>query len=54
MAAIFVRVHNDELNQLFIISVNNEEVVLVEVLGNLHKVIEIAIREKGLDFAMRH
>jgi len=54
MAAIFVRIHNDELNQLFIISVNNKEVVLAEVLGNLHKVIEIAIRERGLDFAMKH
>ncbi len=54
MVAIFVRVHDDELNQLFIISVNNEEVVLAEVLGNLHKVIEIAIRERGFDFAMKH
>ena len=54
MAIVFVKAHDDELNQLFVISVNNEEVVLVEVLGNLHKVIEIAIREKGLDFAMIH
>jgi len=52
MTAIFIKAHDDELNQLYVISVNNEEVVLVEILGNLHKVIEIAIREKGLDFAM--
>lgn len=54
MAAIFVRVHDDELNQLFVISINDDEIVLAEVLGNLHKVIEVAIREKGLDFAMGH
>ncbi len=54
MTAVFVKAHNDELNRLFVISVNDEEVVLAEVLGNLHKVIEIAIREKGLDFANIH
>lgn len=52
MSAVFIRMHDDELNQLFVIALNNDEIVLVEVLGNLHKVIEIAIREKGLDFAM--
>lgn len=54
MTAIFVKVHDDELNQLFVISVNNDEVVLAEVLGNLHKVIEIVIRERGLNFARMH
>ena len=52
MSAVFIKMHDDELNQLFVIALNNDEIVLVEVLGNLHKVIEIAIREKGLDFAM--
>lgn len=54
MVTIFVKAHGDELNQLYVISVNNDEVVLAEVLGNLHKVIEIAIRERGFDFAMKH
>jgi len=54
MTAVFVKAHDDELNRLFVISVNKDEVVLAEVLGNLHKVIEIAIREKGLDFAKMH
>ncbi len=54
MVAIFVRSHDEELNQLFVIAINNDEIVLVEVLGNLHKVIEIAIREKGLNFAMKN
>lgn len=54
MVAIFVRSHEDELNQLFVISVNNNEMVLIEVLGNLHKVIEIAIREKGFNFATHY
>jgi len=54
MVAVFVKAHDDELNRIFVISVNDEEVVLAEVLGNLHKVIEIAIREKGLDFSSIH
>ncbi len=53
LAAVFVRVHNDELNQLFVIAINDDEIILAEILGRLHKVIEIAIREKGLDFAMK-
>ncbi|MBU0475609.1 MAG: DUF4252 domain-containing protein [Bacteroidetes bacterium] len=54
MTAVFVRFYEDKLNQLFVISLNNNEMVIVEILGNLNKVIEIAIREKGLDFAMKH
>ena len=54
MTAVFVKTHDDELNRLFVISVNDEEVVLADILGNLHKVIEIAIREKGLDFTDLH
>jgi hypothetical protein len=54
MTAVFVKSQDDELNRLFVISVNNDEVVLAEILGNLHKVIEIAIREKGLNFTNLH
>jgi len=54
MTAVFVKAQDDELHRLFVISVNNDEVVLAEVLGNLHKVIEIAIREKGFNFANMH
>jgi len=54
MTAIFLKYNEETLNQLFVVSVNNDEVALVEILGNLNKVIEIAIREKGLDFAMKH
>ena len=54
MSAIFVKIHDGELNQLFIIVINDDEIILAEVLGKLHKVIEIAIREKGLDFAIGH
>lgn len=54
MVTVFVKAQDDELHRLFVISVNDEEVVLAEVLGNLHKVIEIAIREKGLNFSSMH
>ena len=52
MTTIFIKGNSDELNQLFVITANNEEVVIAEILGNLHKVIEIAIRERGFDFAL--
>ena len=51
MVLLFVKTNNDEINQLFVITVNDDEVVLAEVLGNLHKIIEIAIRERGFDLA---
>ena len=54
VSAVFVKMNEEELKQLYVISMNNDEIVLVEVLGNLHKVIEIAIREKGFDLAMHH
>jgi hypothetical protein len=51
VSAVFVKMNEEELKQLYVISISNNEIVLVEILGNLHKVIEIAIREKGFDIA---
>lgn len=52
LTAIFVRVYQNQLNRVFIVSVNEEEMVLVEMYGNIDKVIEIAIREGDLDIEM--
>jgi len=48
--AIFVRIYENQLNRVFLITVKQEEIILVEMYGNIDKVIEIAIREGDLDF----
>lgn len=48
--AIFVHIYENQLNRVFLITVNQEEMILVEMYGNIDKVIEIAIREGDLDF----
>jgi len=50
ITAVFVRIYENQLNRVFVISVNKEEMVLVEMYGNIEKVIEIAIREGDLNF----
>ncbi|MEN8191376.1 MAG: DUF4252 domain-containing protein [Bacteroidota bacterium] len=49
LTAVFVRIYEEQINRVFVISVNQEELVLVELYGNVDKVIEIAIREGDLD-----
>ena len=49
LTAVFVRVYQGQFNRVFVISVNEEQMVLVEMYGNIDKVIEIAIREGDLD-----
>ena len=50
LAAIYVRKNSDEvLNRLFVISLDKDELVLVEVEGDLREAISTAIREKGID-----
>ncbi|MCK5086623.1 MAG: DUF4252 domain-containing protein [Melioribacteraceae bacterium] len=50
LTAVFVKQNNERINQLYIIAVTNEEMVLVEVHGNIDELVAIAIREKGLKF----
>lgn len=52
MAAVFVNADDEEFNRLYVIAVENHEMVLVELHGDLSKVIEIALRDKGLRFHM--
>ena len=40
---------NETLDRLFVISLNAEELILVEVEGDLREVISTVIREKGMD-----
>lgn len=52
MAAVFIKEEDEELNQIYVIAFDGNEMVLVEVHGDLEEIIEIAIREKGLHFEM--
>lgn len=50
LAAVYVRKNPPEaLERLFVISLDKDQLVLVEVEGNLKEVISTAIREKRLD-----
>jgi len=50
LTAVFVKQKDERINQLYIIAVTNEEMVLVEIHGNIDELVAIAIREKGLKF----
>ena len=50
LAAVYVRKNPVEaLDRLFVISLDKDELVLVEVEGDLKEAISTAIREKGID-----
>ena len=46
---VFVKYDEDFLNQIFVVNMNDRELVLAEVNGDLAEVAQIAIREKGLN-----
>lgn len=53
VTAIYLRTNPDEyLKRLFVISSNDDELVIVEVKGNLKELISTAIREKGFEIDM--
>jgi len=50
LTAIYVRNDNEDLlNRLFVISLEDDELVLVEVEGDLREAMTNVIREKGMD-----
>ncbi len=52
VTGVYVKVNNSsELKELFVVSLNRHELTLVEVKGNLDKVLETAIREKGFNLS---
>ncbi len=50
VVGVFVRGDDPRLRQLYVIAIDSNEMVLVEIHGELSKIVEIAIREKGLKF----
>jgi len=51
MAAVYINKDAEKmLRELYVISIDDEEMVIVQVLGDLEKVIEAAIREHGISW----
>ncbi len=49
--AVFLRANNTgKMNMLFVVAFTDDELILTEVNGNLEKLIELAIKDKGLNF----
>jgi hypothetical protein len=49
LTSVFVKYEDDFLNQIFVVTLNEQEMILAEVNGDLAEVVEIAIREKGFN-----
>ncbi|RMD50276.1 MAG: DUF4252 domain-containing protein [Ignavibacteria bacterium] len=47
MSAVFLNSNKDKINKLFVVALTDEEVVLVEIKGDLNKLIELAIKQHG-------
>ncbi len=53
MVAVFIRDNMiDSLNEMFVVGFNDRELFMVDLNGNLDRIIEVAIREHGLKFQM--
>ncbi len=48
LTGVYVKYEDDEINQVYVINIDNEDLTIVRVEGNLENLIEYAIKEKGL------
>ena len=49
LTSVFIKYEDDFLNQIFVVTLNEKELVLAEVNGDLAEMVQIAIREKGFN-----
>ena len=53
MAMVFIKSdYIETIEELFVIALNDDELVMAELRGDLGEVVNIAIRENGLKFHM--
>jgi hypothetical protein len=53
MVGVFVKEENlDNINEMFLVTLTNDELVLLKLEGNLGSIIEIIIRDHGHNFEM--
>ena len=48
LTGVYVKYEDDEINQVYVINIDNEDLTIVRVEGDLENLIEYAIKEKGL------
>ncbi|MCF8242849.1 MAG: DUF4252 domain-containing protein [Melioribacteraceae bacterium] len=51
--AVFVKCDEDKIRSMFVIALNNDELVLAEVNGDLEELIAVAVRQSGLELGIR-
>jgi len=49
MAAVMVKSDNNRVKEMFVVAVNNEELIMTQIFGDLDELIEIVLREEGLN-----
>lgn len=49
MVAVLVKPNEHALKEMFVVAVNDEELVMTQVFGDLDELIEIAIRQEGFN-----
>lgn len=49
MVAVMVKTEPDRLKEMFVITLSDEELVITQIFGDLDELIEIVIREEGLN-----
>ncbi len=50
MVAILVKSKRNRLNEMFVIAINEDEMVMTQIFGDLEELVEIAIRSKNMNF----
>lgn len=49
MFAVMVKTNTDRIKEMFVIAVNDEEMVMTQIFGDLDELLEIAIRSQGMN-----
>jgi predicted small secreted protein len=54
MVAVMVKGNDYKIKEMFVVAVNDEELVMAQIFGDLDELIEIAIREEGFKVEVAH
>lgn len=54
MMAVMVKTNSDRLKEMFVIAVNHEEMVMTQIFGDLDEMIEIVLKQEGLNVELAH
>jgi hypothetical protein len=54
MMAVMVKTNSDRLREMFVIAVDEEQMVMTQIFGDLDELIEIVLRSEGLNVQVAH